>query len=71
MIFRIYPRPTGLLGRLQEMSGGLDAGLGTLGRIESLLDLPPLRAILAQASSLPAGGAGGTIELKAGNLPRP
>jgi protease-4 len=71
MNFRIYPRPTGLLGRLQEMSGGLDAGLGILGRIESLLDLPPLRAILAQAGSLPAGGPGGTIELKAGNLPRP
>jgi hypothetical protein len=71
MIFRIYPRPTGLLGRLQEMSGGLVAGLGILGRIESLLDLPPLRAILAQATSLPAGGPGGTIELKAGNLPHP
>ena len=46
MIFRIYPRPTGLLGRLEEMSGGLDASLGVLGRVESLLDLPPFRAIL-------------------------
>ena len=40
MIFRIYPRPTGLLGRLEEMSGGLDASLGVLGRVESLLDCP-------------------------------
>jgi protease IV len=71
MIFRIYPHPTGLLGRLEEMSGGLDASLGVLGRVESLLDLPPFRAILSQASSLPAGGPGEAIQLKAGNLPRP
>jgi protease-4 len=71
MIFRIYPRPTGFFGRLEEMSGGLDASLGVLGRIESVLDLPPLRAILSQASSLPTGGPGEAIQLKAGNLPRP
>ncbi len=71
MIFRVYPRPTGLLGRLEEMSGGLDASLGVLGRIESVLNLPPLRAILSQASSLPAGEPGEAIQLKAGNLPRP
>jgi protease-4 len=71
MIFRIYPRPTGLLGKLQEMSGGLDASLGVLGRVESVLDLPPLRAILSQASSLPSGGPGEAIQLRAGNLPRP
>jgi len=71
MNFRIYPRPTGLLGRLQEMSGGLDASVGVLGRVESLLDLPPLRAILSQASSLPSGGPGEAIQLRAGNLPRP
>lgn len=71
MIFRVYPRPTGLLGRLEEMSGGLDASLGVLGRIRSVLNLPPLRAILSQASSLPAGEPGEAIQLKAGNLPRP
>jgi protease-4 len=71
MIFRVYPRPTGLLGRLEEMSGGLDASLGVLGQIESVLNLPPLRAILSQASSLPAGEPGEAIQLKAGNLPRP
>ena len=71
MNFRIYPRRTGLLGRLEEMSGGLEASLGVLGQVESLLDLPPIRAILAQASSLPMGGPGEAIQLKAGNLPRP
>lgn len=71
MTFRVYPRPTGLIGRLQEMSGGLDASLGVLGRVESLLDLPPVRAILSQAGGLPAGGPGEAIQLRAGNLPRP
>jgi protease-4 len=71
MTFRIYPRRTGLLGRLEEMSGGLDASLGVLGRVESLLDLPPVQAILSQAGSLPVGGPGEAIQLRAGNLPRP
>jgi protease-4 len=71
MTFRIYPRPTGILGRLEEMSGGLDASLGVLGQVESVLDLPPVRAILSQAGSLPAGGPGEALQLKAGNLPRP
>jgi protease-4 len=71
MTFRIYPRATGLLGRLEEMSGGLDASLNVLGRVESLMNLPPVRAILSQASSLPAGGPGEAIQLKAGTLPRP
>jgi protease-4 len=71
MTFRIYPRPTGILGRLEEMSGGLDASLGVVGQVESLLNLPPLRAILSQSASLPAGGPGEAIQLRAGNLPRP
>jgi protease IV len=71
MTFRIYPRPTGLLGRLEEMSGGLDASLAVMGRVESLLDIAPVRAILTQASSMPAGGPGEAIQLKAGILPRP
>jgi len=71
MTFRIYPRPTGILGRLEEMSGGLDASVGVLGRVESVLDLPPVRAILSQSGSLPAGGPGEALQLKAGNLPRP
>jgi protease IV len=71
MNFRIYPRPTGLLGRLEEMSGGLDASLGVLGRVESLMDIPPVRALLSQATAMPDGAPGATLQLKAGKLPRP
>jgi len=71
MVFRIYPRPTGILGRLGALSGGLDASLGVMGRIESLLNLPALQAVLGQVSSLPQGGPGGALELKAAHLPRP
>jgi protease IV len=71
MSFRIYPRPTGLLGRLGELTGGLDASLNVLGRIEALLDVPPLQAVLGQLSELPAGGPGKSVQLKAGYLPRP
>src|SRR6185312_2127971 len=38
MVFRVYPRPKGILGRLSNLSGGLDASLGLMGRIESLLN---------------------------------
>src|SRR5579863_8832369 len=44
MTFRVYPRPTGLWARLEQLSGGMDASLSTslssLGRIESVLNLP-------------------------------
>ena len=36
-----------------RLSGGLDASLGLLGRIESLLNLPALQAVLGEVSSLP------------------
>jgi protease-4 len=71
MVFRIYPRPTGILGRLGALSGGLDASLGVMGRIESLLNLPAFQAVLGQVSSLPQGGPGAALELKAAHLPRP
>jgi protease IV len=71
MVFRVYPRPNGLLGRIEEMSGGLDASLNILGRVEALLDLPPLQAILNGVAGLPTGGTSQAIQLKAGNLPRP
>jgi protease IV len=71
MTFRIYPRPTGILARLGALSGGLDASLGVLGRIESLLNLPALQVVLGQVASLPKGTPGGNIELRATYLPRP
>ncbi len=71
MTFRVYPRPTGLWARLEALSGGMDASLGTLGRFESVLNLPAIQALLGQVSSLPQGGPGGTMQLKAAHLPRP
>jgi protease-4 len=75
MAFRVYPRPTGFWGRLEQLSGGMDASLGsslgTLGRIESVLNLPAVQALLGQVSSLPQGGPGSTLQLKAAYLPRP
>jgi protease-4 len=71
MSFRVYPRPTGILGRLGELSGGLDASLNVLGQIQALLDLQPLQRVLGQLSELPAGGPGQSVQLKAGYLPRP
>ncbi|HYS46919.1 MAG TPA: signal peptide peptidase SppA, partial [Rhizomicrobium sp.] len=71
MRFRVYPRPTGLLARLGAFSSGLDASAGVLGRIQAFLDLPVLQGLLGQVSSLPQGGPGGTIQLRATNLPQP
>jgi protease-4 len=71
MVFRVYPRPTGILARLGALSDGLDASLGLVGRIESILNLPAAQAALEQVSSLPQGAPGSTIQLRATNLPRP
>jgi len=71
MTFRVYPRPKGLLTRLGVWSNDLDASMGTLGRIESLLEIPALQGVLAQFSSLPQGGSGNMLQLKATHLPRP
>jgi protease IV len=69
--FRVYPRPTGLWARLEALSGGMDASLGALRRVESVLNLPGIQAVLGEVSSLPQGGPGDTIQLKASHLPRP
>jgi len=71
MVFRVYPRPTGILARLGALSDGLEASLGLMGRIESILNLPALQVVLGQVSSLPQGGPGSTLQLRATNLPRP
>ena len=71
MAFKIYPRRTGLWGSLSRLMGGMDASFGLLGRIESLLNLPALQALLGGISELPAGGPGGGVILKAAQLPEP
>jgi protease-4 len=71
MTFSIYPRPTGLLSRLGALSDGLEASIGLMGRVESLLNFPALQAVLGQVSGLPDGSPGSTLQLKAAHLPRP
>jgi len=71
MVFRVYPRPTGILARLGALSDDLEASLGFMGRAELILNLPVTQALLGQVSSLPQGGPGSTIQLRATNLPRP
>ena len=71
MTFSIYPRPTSLLGRLGAYSGGLEGSLGMAERVESLLSLPALQALLGQLASLPDGSPGSTVQLRATHLPRP
>jgi protease-4 len=71
MVFRVYPRPRGLFGNLSRLSEGMDASLGAFQRVESLLNLPVLQAVLGQVSDLPSGAPGSSLELKATHLPRP
>jgi protease-4 len=71
MVFRVYPRPTGLLSKLSALSGGLEVSLGLFGRVESLLNLPAAQAMLEGVSNLPGQAPGSTLQLKAANLPRP
>ena len=71
MTFSVYPRPTGLLGRLGAFSDGLEASLGSLRQVESLLNLPALQAVLGEVTSLPDGSPGSALQLKATHLPRP
>jgi protease-4 len=71
MTFTVYPRPTGLLGRLGRLSGGLETSMEVLGRFESLLHLPALQAVLGQVAELPDGSPGSAIQLRAAHLPRP
>ena len=71
MTFKVYPRRTGLLARLGVLSDGLEASLTLFGRIESLLNLPALQAVLGEVSSLPQGGPGTSLQLRATHLPRP
>ena len=70
MVFRVYPRPSGWLGGLARLWEGFDADLGSLRRIESLLNLPALQAVLGAVSRLPAGNPHGGVELRAAHLPQ-
>jgi protease-4 len=71
LVFKVYPRPTGLLQGLSRLMGGMDASWSILGRIESILNLPALEAVVQGAESLPSGTPGSALELRAAQLPRP
>jgi protease-4 len=75
MAFKVYPAPTGLLQGLSRLAGGLDASFGLMGRIEILLNLPALQALVTGAQSLPSTGLSGApasgVELRAAQLPHP
>lgn len=71
LVFKVYPRPTGLLQGLSRLMGGMDASWSILGRIESILNLPALEAVVQGAESLPSGAPGSALELRAAQLPRP
>ena len=67
MVFRTYPARRGILASLAWLRDGMDAGLGSLARFESLMDLPAVEAVSGQMSRLPRGG----VELRATHLPQP
>ncbi|MCP5410584.1 MAG: signal peptide peptidase SppA [Alphaproteobacteria bacterium] len=71
MVFKVYPAPTGVLGSLRRMTGGLEGGLGALQRIESILDLPAIQALEGGISELPGTRGRAPVELRAAHLPRP
>jgi protease-4 len=71
MVFRVYPKPTGILAKLSSLSGGLEASLGVFGRIESLLNLPVAQTMLDGVAEMPGQAPGSAIQLKATQLPRP
>ena len=66
MTFRIYPRRKGLLEGLDAFFNGADADLGTLTRLQAVLNLPAVQAVLGEMSQLPRGG----VEMRATNLPK-
>jgi protease-4 len=71
MVFKVYPAPSGILGNLRRLLGGMDAGVGVLRRVESLLNLPAVRAMEGGISDLPGGRGRGLLEVRATHLPRP
>jgi hypothetical protein len=53
------------------MMDGMDASLGVLQRVESLLNLPGVRAVETEISALPGSNGRAPVEMRAVQLPRP
>jgi protease-4 len=71
MVFKVYPAPTGVLGGLRRVMDGMDAGVGVLQRVESLLNLPGITALETEISALPGTQGRAPVEMRAVHLPRP
>ncbi|HEY4076965.1 MAG TPA: signal peptide peptidase SppA [Rhizomicrobium sp.] len=70
MAFKFYPEPTGFWARVSGLMDGMDADVGGLRRVESLLNLPAVQAVLGEVSRLPGVGSRGGVELRAAHLPQ-
>jgi|SRR5579871_924400 len=65
VVFRKYPREKGFFEALNEAFGETSAVVRTFEGVNTLLNLPPLRAILSADRELPRGG----VEMRVTNLP--
>ena len=64
--FRLFPRQKGLFDAIGELFGNSSAGVRAAQGIVTLMNAPPVRALIGAVSDLPRGG----VELRATNLPR-
>ena len=64
--FRIYPRKKGFFEALDTLLGGSPTAVRAVENFVSLMNAPPVRAVVGTLNDLPHGG----VELRATNLPR-
>ena len=65
IVFKKYPRPKGFFQALNEAFGGTEATMRSLQGLTTLMEMPPVRAVLAARQAMPNHD----IELRATNLP--
>jgi protease-4 len=66
VVFKKYPRPKSFFQSLNEAFGGTEATVRTLQGLSTLMNAPPVRAILAAQQAMPREN----IELRAPDLPK-
>ena len=65
VVFKRYPRQKSFFETVNELFGGTEATMRMIGGLNTLLNAPPLRAVMAAEDALPRH----SIELRATNLP--
>jgi protease-4 len=65
VVFKRYPREKGFFEAIDEMLGGTSASMRALQGLSTIMNAPPVRAVLTAQDSLPRNG----VELRATNLP--